>query len=87
MLNAKSKAVEPLARDFNSPAGVKTNISVEYKFNLKSSTKSNALDSVSSKPPEVYLATLLIHFHFGFLSCTYSELHNLFQRSRAFFQI
>ena len=49
MLNAKSKAVEPLAKDFNSPAGVKTNISVEYKFNLKSSTKSSALDSVSSK--------------------------------------
>ena len=35
MLNAKSKAVEPLARDFNSPAGVKTNISVEL-YNLMS---------------------------------------------------
>ena len=45
MLKAKSKAVEFFGKDFKSPSGVKTKISFEYRFNLKSSTKSIALES------------------------------------------
>ncbi len=42
MLKAKSIGVAPLGRDFNSPLGVNTKISLEYRLSLNSSTKSTA---------------------------------------------
>ena len=46
---AKSNGVAPLGKDFKSPLGEKTNISLEYKLSLNCSTKSTASASLLSK--------------------------------------